>query len=498
MVFSDMRDALGKPPLMVVDLRPVTYPMILISDPAIAEQVSKGTKAFPRSIPKSETEKHPAHLMGPKSVLTAQGDDWYALRQRFNPGFAPAHLLSLLPKILAPVPRFLDNLDRYAETGREFSLAFLVTGLMFDIIGRVVMDVDLQAQSLEPGGSQGELIRLYRELLLTYINDPLDLPWWLVPRTELKRRRLGRRINQLLGAIIYRKHADQRRQGKDETSRPRDILSLSLQDAPAALPPAFVDEASDQLKTFLFAGHDTTSIMLSWVFYELARTPRALAAVRAELDAVLGADTVEPQAAMARILASSTGADVVGRMAYCSAVVKETLRLHPPAGTARMTQPGTGFTLRTADGTEHGVDGAILYVCHSLVHRDPAVYGDSADLFMPERWLDVVEEDKQDGVVDPRLGEAFSSAAKRRACAPAGAWRPFERGPRNCVGQDFAKIEAYLILAVVARRYEFVKGGLGAVACDDQGQPVMGKGGQYEVSSDLYQVSVSTGTTTLP
>lgn len=75
MVFFDMRDALGKPPLMVVDLRPITYPMILISDPAIAEQVSRGTKAFPRSIPKSETEKHPAHLMGPKSVLTAQGDD---------------------------------------------------------------------------------------------------------------------------------------------------------------------------------------------------------------------------------------------------------------------------------------------------------------------------------------------------------------------------------------------------------------------------------------
>lgn len=448
MVFSDMRDALGKPPLMVVDLRPVTYPMILISDAAIAEQVSKATKAFPKSIPKSETEKHPAHLLGPRSILTEQEEDWHELRKKFNPGFAPAHLMSLLPKILEPMPTFLDNLDSYAKTDREFSLAFLVTGLMFDIIGSVVMDVDLQAQS--ESGSQSEL----------------------------------------LGAIIYQKHAEQRelaqRKEDKETSRPRDILSLSLQDSPATLPPALVDEASDQLKTFLFAGHDTTSIMVSWIFYELARTPRALAAVQAELDTVLGAETVEPKAVMARILASS-GADVLGRMVYCSAVIKETLRLHPPAGTARMTQPGTGFTLRTADGTEHCVDGAILYVCHSLVQRDPAVYGESADLFMPERWLDVVED--HDGVVNP-LDEAFSSAAKRRACAPVGAWRPFERGPRNCVGQDFAKIEAYLILAVVARRYEFVKVGLGAVACDGQGQPVMGKGGQYEVSLDLYQVCV--------
>lgn len=316
--------------------------------------------------------------------------------------------MGLLPQILAPVPQFLDNLDRYVKTGREFSLAFLITGLMFDIIGRVVMDVDLQAQS-ESTGSQGELIQLYRELLLTYTNDPLDRPWWLVPRNELKRRRLGRRINQLLGAIIYRKHAEQcalalegQPAGNENSSRrPRDILSLSLQDAPATLPPALVDEAGDQLKTFLFAGHDTTSIMLSWVFYELARTPRALAAVRAELDTVLGADTVEPRAVMARILASSTGADVVGRMAYCSAVIKETLRLHPPAGTARMTQPGTGFALRTADGTEHCVDGAILYVCHSLVQRDPAAYGESAGLFMPERWLDVAGDKQDAGIVDP-------------------------------------------------------------------------------------------------
>lgn len=474
MVFSEIRDSLGKPPIMLVDLRPVTYPMVLIADHAIAEQVSKGTKGFPKSVPKSETEKHTNHLLGPHSILTEEGEAWAELRKKVNPGFAPAHLMTLLPGILGKIPRFLEHLDRHAKEGTEFALASLTSNLMFDIIGATVMDVDLEAQN--EGLLQSELIRLYRELLLTYTNDPINSPWWLVPRTELKRRRLGSRINALLRDVVYSKHAAQQAQAKQSisTAKSRSILSLILRDS-ATLTPALVNEACDQLKTFLFAGFDTTSIMISWILYELSRTPRVLDAVHAELDSLLGKET-EPQVVLDRILAS--GPDIMTRMPLTAAVVKETLRLHPPASTARMTKPGTGFNLRTADGLEHCVDGSILYICHSLIHRDPAIYGDLADSFIPERWLEEAE------FLDNRV----ATAAKCRANAPTGSWRPFERGPRNCVGQDFAKIEAHVIVAVVARRYDFIKVGLGEVDRDDQDRPVMGDSGQYEVKSELYKV----------
>lgn len=88
-----------------------------------------------------------------------------------------------------------------------------------------------------------------------------------------------------------------------------------------------------------------------------------------------------------------------------------------------------------------------MYICHSVIQRDPEIWGASADVFVPERWLD------ETATSDPNI----ASAAKCRATAPVSAWRPFERGPRNCIGQDFAKIEAYVILAVVARRYELSK-----------------------------------------
>lgn len=115
-----------------------------------------------------------------------------------------------------------------------------------------------------------------------------------------------------------------------------------------------VNEACDQLKTFLFAGHDTTSSMLSWAFYELSLTPRVLQSLQKELDTLLGTET-DPSIVFSRILES--GSDVLGRMTFTTAVIKEVWRLHPPASTARMTKPGTGYTLRTADGTEHCVDG---------------------------------------------------------------------------------------------------------------------------------------------
>lgn len=310
----------------------------------------------------------------------------------------------------------------------------------------------------------------YSGLLRSSLNVPFT------HLTELKRRRLASRIDELLKTIIYRKHGEQQAQTEQDISarESRSVLSLILQKS-VTLTPGMVDEACDQLKTFLFAGHDTTSIMLSWALYELSRTPRALQDLQYELDNLLGPET-DPSIVFSRII--NSGSDVLSRMTFTSAVIKEVLRLHPPASTARMTQPGTGYTLRTTDGTEHCVDGSILYICHSVIQRDPAIWGDSADLFMPERWLDVT------AISDPDI----AAAASLRASAPVSAWRPFERGPRNCIGQDFAKIEAYVILAVVARRYEFIKVGLGEIVRDDQGRPVMGKNGQHEVKSELYKV----------
>lgn len=459
-MFSEMHESLGRPSVMFVDLRPVTRAMVLVSSYEVAEQISKASHDFPTSIPKTDLS-FMSHLMGSKSILHAHGDEWKALRKRYNPAFAPKHLMTLLPCILEKIPKFVQHLDTLAETGHDFSLVGLGTNLAFDIIGAVVMGVDFEAQP-DDSSRQSELVRLYVELYSTFWNEAANFPWWMIPKTAMRRRRLGQRINVLLDDMIRNKFAEHKALEGDQS---RSILSLSLQDA-TDLTPGLLNETRDQIKTFLLAGHDTSSITLAWVFYWLSRSPRALRAVREELDGLLGPES-DPETVYAKLL-SPEGPDLVRRMAYISAVIKETLRLHPPAATARYVKQGTGFTVRTPDGHDYCLDDMIIYNCGSLIQRDPNVYGKSHNYFNPERWLGGGDHSE----------------------IPAGAWRPFERGPRNCIGQDFAMIELRVIIAAVARRYNFVKVGLGELSLDAQGQPTLDENGILIAKSELYSVSI--------
>lgn len=362
------------------------------------------------------------------------------------------------------------------KTGEEFSLDEYATNLTFDIIGEVTMGRDFKAQI--PGEQD--------ELLLSFVGIAQQFRGRAGPslpganwRKERIKDRLAKRIEVLMKDIVRKEHARvvsssaagaSNSSDGDGKSGSRSVLALSLQGSEAVLTPELLQQTSDNLRVFLFAGHDTTSILMQWALYELARAPRQRAALFAELDELFGADP-DPAVVGARLLAQPGGAELLGQMAYTSAVIRETLRLHPPAGSARMSPPGSGFRLSLpgAGGTRQVCpDGLVMWINASLIQRDPAVWGATADDFVPERWL----------------GEAA-------ARIPAGAWRPFERGPRNCIGQELANIEAKVILALVARRYDFVKTGLGELELDAAGRPCLDEKGYYKTKSELFNVSIA-------
>jgi cytochrome P450 len=393
--------------------------------------------------------------------------------------------MTLLPCILDKTSIFVGRLDHYASSGEEFPLNKLTINLTFDIIGAITMDVDFDAQH-SGSSKQGHFIGLYDQLLSMYGGSDNRLPSWMYPRREWHRYRLGKEIDGHLETLIREKHAEQRRRGPGEgagKTKARDILSLSLQGS-EELSWELLAETRDQIKTFLFAGHDTTGILLAWIFYELSRSPHVLKAVRDELDDVFGPDP-DPAAVRGKLLAPN-GEELVHRMSYTTAVIKEVLRLYPPAGTARMTPPGTGFTVSTPDGQSFCLDGTILYNCATIIQRDRRVFGDTADDFVPERWLGDKSGIMSAGAQEDAERKQNDGGRKY----PPGSWRPFERGPRNCIGQDLATIEARVIVAVVARRYDFVKVGLGELELGQTGQPVLNEKGQYRTQSALYSVSV--------
>lgn len=363
-------------------------------------------------------------------------------------------MLTLLPVILDKVQLFVRHLDRFAQTGEEFSLDTYATNLTFDIIGGVVMNRDLKAQV---PGEQDELLQTFVGVAQEFSGKRgpgvAFLRWW----TDRVKNRLAARVEELMKELIRKEHA--RVVSAPATSR--SVLALSLQGSPE-LTPELLQQTSDNLRVFMFAGHDTTSILIQWALYQLSKSPRQRAALFAELDDVLGPDA-DPRAVDAQLRAPG-GAELLSHLTYTSAVIKEALRLHPPAGSARMSPPGTNLQLTLPGGQQICPDGCVMWINAMLIQRDPAVWGETANDFVPERWL----------------GDT--------SWIPAGAFRAFERGPRNCIGQELANIEAKVILATVARKYDFVKTGLGELALDAAGRPVLDDKGYYKTKSDLFNV----------
>jgi cytochrome P450/NADPH-cytochrome P450 reductase len=202
---------------------------------------------------------------------------------------------------------------------------------------------------------------------------------------------------------VCRDIVNERRHSK--TERQNDLLDTMLNSRDTLSREGLSDESIiDNMVTFLIAGHETTSGLLSFAMYYLLKAPDAMAKARTEVDEVVGQAEVT--------------VEHLSQLKYLTAVLRETLRLMP-------TAPGFSLTpyKREIIGGQYEVNpGDSLDVFLAAVHRDPAVYGSDAEEFRPERMLDAYSQ---------RL--------------PANAWKPFGNGKRSCIGRAFAWQEALMV-----------------------------------------------------
>jgi cytochrome P450 len=419
-----------------------------IADPVIAsEHLTTGT-----SLPKSPLET--AYLdmfLGNRNMVSLEGREWKRVRAMFNPGFAQGHLMELVPFIVDASMVFYEVIQKKAETGELFELEEVTKRLTVDIIGKVVLDSDFNSQK-----ATHPIVETFRERVSLMPNAAKIYPWQDIDLMRpYKLWANGRKLDRLIGQELDQKIKDraesQDSKPKSKKHRNKSVVDLALDGyeqetssdsgAPSPISATIRQDIIVQMKTFLFAGHDTTASTISYIFYLLHFHPQVYSKFSDELDAVFGSGSTTPDIAAAL----KTDPHLINKLEYGNAIIKETLRLFPPASTMRMV-PASSDSSKTVyisdpdTGKQLPLSGWTAWPISHLISRNTKFFPQPAH-FIPERFIP--------------SQTPFPDAA---LFTPAGrdAWRPFEKGPRACIGQELAMIESRVILALAVRDFDFV------------------------------------------
>lgn len=241
--------------------------------------------------------------------------------------------------------------------------------------------------------------------LLEYISPGLWIFWADMPRP--KYRHAIEAMDEYLYGLIRRRREELAQSGAEPS--PGDLLGQLIAHS------GYDDDLiRDQLLTMLIAGHDTSTAQLAWSLYLLGTHPEAMAAMRAEVDAVLPSRDRPPTV------------EELNRLEYTDQVIKETLRLYPPihVGNRRAAEDVEVQGYHVPAGTR------VMYSIY-LTHRDKDHWENPAE-FCPAR---------------------FDRQAERSR--PSFAYVPFGGGPRNCIGAAFAQVEGKVVLARLLQTFDF-------------------------------------------
>jgi cytochrome P450 len=330
-------------------------------------------------------------------LVTSEGDFWLRQRRLAQPAFLKNRVLSYAP-VMSDLTRAM--LAKW-RTGMAVNVHAEFSGLTSGIALKTLFGLD-------DAGDREEFVaslRLAFDLLSERFRDLIKIPLWLpTPRNRRTKRAIAhlyRVVDGFIAAGRARKEA-----GDDLLSR----LVAARDDDGAGMTES---QLRDEAMTLYLAGHETTALTLTWSWYLLATHPEVEAKLVAEWAGVLGGRPPSP--------------DDLTKLPYTDAVLAEAMRVYPPVYLI-----GREATRDLELGGYRVPKGTTIFMCQWVSHRDPRHFGPDPEAFRPERWLD--------------------GLARR---IPKYAYYPFGGGPRVCVGNTFALMEAAILLATVGQHYRF-------------------------------------------
>ncbi len=330
-------------------------------------------------------------------LLTVDGDFHRRSRRIMLPAFHHDAIAAALGTMNAEIDRALDGW----REGVRIDIYYWTRRLALRIALRALFGLDPDV-----AGARVDLARKFEEGLGFWARDYL-LQVIRGPGTPFARMQAARRE---LDRVIFDEIARRRRTGE----RWKDVLSLLLDATDEDGEGLNDQQIRDEVMTLLFAGHDTTTSTIGFMFYELARHPEIVASLRDEQDRMLGGE--RPDAALL----------MSGRLELLEMVQDETLRMYPAAWIgARKSTEAFEFAGQTVPGG--------VYVNYSswVSHHLPHVFAQPEE-FRPERFT-----------------------PEARAALPKGAYVPFGGGSRICIGMRFGQLEVKAIASALLERFEF-------------------------------------------
>ncbi|GAB4821188.1 hypothetical protein N2152v2_008234 [Parachlorella kessleri] len=406
-----MYDWLKQSPGGILRFRILQRTGILVGDPAAIKRIFQTRqKIYEKDLDFSYKPFLP--ILG-TGLVTANGDYWQKMRLLMAPALRVDMLDTIIPIAKCATDRLAKRVQQYKNTKAPVDLFEEIRLLTLQVIGEAILSLNAD-----------ECDRVFPHLYLPVMeesNRRVLQPWrYLFPTTVMQYNSRVRQLDGYLLDIIRTRWAS-RRGGRrpEKTGEKGDILDRILQN---------IEERGEQwsaasetqlcfeMKTFLLAGHETSSAMLAWTLYELSQDREKMLKVREEGQRVYGPNDDEPSR------------EAMDTCVYTAAALKESLRKYSvvPVVTRNLAADDELGGYKLPKGS--------WIVCHiKAIHhlyKDPLAW--KPDRFMPGGEYDQFSED-----IRPYM------------------FLPFIQGPRNCLGQSFALLEARVILSLLVKRFTF-------------------------------------------
>lgn len=339
-------------------------------------------------------------LLG-EGLLTAENPLWMQQRRRIAPAFTRKHILAYAQTMRRITREALDGW----EDGQRLDLHATWLKVTLRIAVQTLFDANI-------GTAEADVSRALDQALMHFdkeLNTPLGLmPAWIPTRS----RRTFAEAVATLDRVVLGLIAERESRGDVGV----DLLGRMMFATDESGARMSQKQLRDEVLTLFLAGHETTALTMTWTLMLLSQHPVVADRLREEIAAAYpDPDDDGP-----------IGVEIATRLPYTMAVLRESMRLYPPAWVV-----GREATAPVRFGDHEVPAGSQVLACTWLMHRDGRFF-ERPLRFEPERWLDGLHE---------RL--------------PKGVYFPFGGGPRVCIGNHFAMMEAAILLTETVRRFTF-------------------------------------------